>query len=55
MDYNNLNVKLKPSKIKNKKSFHAINSQANTHPISENEVTKIKNTPKWAMPKEVSK
>ena len=55
MNYNNLNVKLKPSKIKNKNSFHAINSQANTHPISEKEVTKIKNTPKWAMPKEVCK
>ena len=34
MNYNNLNVKLKPSKIKNKNSFHAIYSQANTHLIS---------------------
>ena len=55
MDYNNLNVKLKLSKIKNKNSFHAINSQANTHLILEKEVTKIKNTLKWAMSKEVSK
>ena len=30
-------------------------SQANTHPILEKEVTKIKNMPKWVMPKEVSK
>ena len=42
MDNNNLNVKLKPSKIKNiKNSFHVIYSQANTHPISKKEVTKI--------------
>ena len=36
-------------------SFHAIYNQTNTHPISEKEVAKIKNTPKWTMPKEVSK
>ena len=38
-----------------KNSFHAIYNQTNIHPISENEVTKIKNTSKWTMPKEVSK
>ena len=41
---NNLSVKLKLSKIKIKNSFHAIYNQANTHSISEKEVTKIKNT-----------
>ena len=44
MNYNNLNVKLKPSKIKIKikikdrikNSFHVIKSQANTHLIPKN-------------------
>ena len=34
MDYNNLNVKLKPLKIR--KFIHAIKSQANTHLIPKN-------------------